>query len=96
MTSDDRHRRPRPSRSPPRAPRCIERGRPLDAVELLRQAVAAGEPSGARPARAGVPRERELARRRRVAGPAVAQGHVRFAGRLGVALVEIGERERAE
>lgn len=29
-------------------------------------------------------------------GPLVEQGHVRFAGRLGVALVELGERHRAE
>jgi tetratricopeptide (TPR) repeat protein len=74
----------------------LAQGRPLEAVEVLRQAVAGGEPSAP-----------DLLVRayfdsgswRAVAdwlGPAVEQGHVRFAGRLGVALVQLGERERAE
>ena len=58
---------------------------------MLRQGVATGEPSAPRPAGPGLPGERQLARRRRVAGPLVAQGHIRFAGRLGLALAEIGD-----
>jgi tetratricopeptide (TPR) repeat protein len=74
----------------------LAEGRPLDAVEVLRQAVAGGEPSAP-----------DLLVRayfdsgswRAVAdwlGPHVEQGDLRFAGRLGVALVQLGERERAE
>jgi tetratricopeptide (TPR) repeat protein len=71
-------------------------GRPLDAAEVLGQAVAGGEPSAL-----------DLLVRayfdsgswRAVVDwlePHVEQGHLRFAGRLGVALVQLGERERAE
>lgn len=71
-------------------------GQPLEAVEVLRQAVAGGEPSAP-----------DLLVRayfdsgswRAVVdwlGPLVEQGNVRFAGRLGVALVQLGERDRAE
>jgi Flp pilus assembly protein TadD len=71
-------------------------GRPLEAAEVLRQAVAGGEPSAL-----------DLLVRayfdsgswRAVVDwldPHVEQGQVRFAGRLGVALVQLGERERAE
>jgi tetratricopeptide (TPR) repeat protein len=71
-------------------------GRPLEAAEVLRQAVAGGEPSAP-----------DLLVRAYLdsgswralvdwLGPLVEQGNVRFAGRLGVALVQLGERERAE
>ncbi|GAA5112245.1 hypothetical protein [Pseudonocardia adelaidensis] len=71
-------------------------GRPLEAIDVLRQAMAGGDPSAP-----------DLLVRayfdsgsfRAVVdwlGPLVEQGHVRFAGRLGVALVQLGERERAE
>ena len=71
-------------------------GRPLEAAEVLRQAVAGGDPSAL-----------DLLVRayfdsgswRAVVDwlePHVEQGQVRFAGRLGVALVQLGERERAE
>jgi tetratricopeptide (TPR) repeat protein len=74
----------------------LRAGRALDAVEVLRQAVAAGEPSA----------PDLLVRAYLDSGswraavewltPLVEQGQVWFAGRLGVALVELGERERAE
>lgn len=71
-------------------------GRALDAVEVLRHGVATGEPSAP-----------DLLVRAYLdsgswhaavdwLGPLVEQGHVRFAGRLGVALVRTGDRERAE
>ena len=71
-------------------------GRALDAVEVLRRAVAAGEYSA----------PDLLVRAYLDSGswraadewltPLVEQGHVRFAGRLGVALAELGDNERAE
>ncbi|QJY46717.1 hypothetical protein [Pseudonocardia broussonetiae] len=74
----------------------LEAGRPLEAVDVLRQAVATGEQSA----------PDLLVRAYLDSGswhaaaewltPLVAQGHVRFAGPLGVALSEIGDRERAE
>lgn len=74
----------------------LEAGRPLEAVDVLRQAVASGESSA----------PDLLVRAYLDSGswhaaaewltPLVAQGHVRFAGPLGVALSEIGDRERAE
>jgi tetratricopeptide (TPR) repeat protein len=70
--------------------------RALDAVDVLRQGVAVGEPSA----------PDLLARAYLDSGswraaadwlsPLVEQGHVRFAGRLGVALAELGDEERAE
>jgi tetratricopeptide (TPR) repeat protein len=71
-------------------------GRPLEAAEVLRQAVAGGEPSAPDLlARAYL----DSGSWRTVVdwlGPLVEQGNVRFAGRLGVSLVQLGERERAE
>ena len=71
-------------------------GRALDAVDVLRQGVAVGEPSA----------PDLLVRAYLDSGswraaadwltPLVEQGHVRFAGRLGVALAELGDQERAE
>ncbi|MHA6617353.1 tetratricopeptide repeat protein [Pseudonocardia sp. DLS-67] len=74
----------------------LAEGRPLEAIDALRQAIAGGEPSAP-----------DLLVRayfdsgsfRAVVdwlGPLVEQGHVRFAGRLGVALVQLNERDRAE
>jgi tetratricopeptide (TPR) repeat protein len=74
----------------------LEEGRPVEAVEVLRQAVAVGEPSA--PAlllRAYF----DSGSWRAVAdwlGPLVEQGDVRWAGRLGVALAELGEAANAE
>jgi tetratricopeptide (TPR) repeat protein len=72
-------------------------GRPLEAVEVLRQAVAGGEPSAPDLL---VRAYLDSGSWRAVVdwlGPHVEEdGDVRFAGRLGVALVQLGERERAE
>lgn len=71
-------------------------GYPLDAVEVLRRGVAAGEPSAPDLlVRAYLDSGSWHAAADWLA-PLVARGHVRFAGRLGVALAEIGDRERAE
>lgn len=74
----------------------LESGRPLEAVDVLRQAVASGEQTA----------PDLLVRAYLDSGnwhaavewltPLVEQGHVRFAGRLGVALSELGDRVRAE
>ncbi|MCO1654746.1 tetratricopeptide repeat protein [Pseudonocardia humida] len=74
----------------------IDTGRAVDAVEVLRQAVATGEPSATD----------LLVRAYLDSGawqplvdwlvPMVEQGELRFAGRLGVALAAIGDHERAE
>jgi TPR repeat protein len=67
-----------------------------DAVEVLRHAVAAGE----RDAPELLVRAYFATRSWRACvtwlAPQVEQGHVRFAGALGVALIELGERARAE
>jgi tetratricopeptide (TPR) repeat protein len=74
----------------------IESGYPLDAVEPLRQAVAAGEPSGPDLLVRAYLESGSWRAAVEWLGPLVAQGHLRFAGRLGLALVEIGDRDRAE
>lgn len=71
-------------------------GRPLEAAEVLRQAVAGGEPSALDLL---VRAYLDSGSWRAVVdwlGPHVEDGDLRFAGRLGVALVQLGERERAE
>lgn len=69
---------------------------PLEAVDLLRQAVAVGEPSAPDLlVRAYLDSGSWHAAVEWVA-PLVAQGRVCFAGRLGVAYAEIGDVERAE
>jgi TPR repeat protein len=74
----------------------LDAGRPEEAVEVLRHGVAAGEPSAPDLlARAYLESGRWHAAADWL-GPLVEQGHVRFAGRLGVALAEIGDVERAE
>jgi tetratricopeptide (TPR) repeat protein len=74
----------------------LAEGRALEAVEVLRQAVAGGDPSAPDLL---VRAYFDSGNFRAVVdwlGPHVEQGEVRFAGRLGVALVQLGERERAE
>ena len=74
----------------------LEEGRPVEAVEVLRQAVAAGEPSA--PAlllRAYF----DSGSWRAVVdwlGPLVEDGDVRWAGQLGVALAALGDAGNAE
>ncbi|MDT7579562.1 MAG: hypothetical protein QOK35_826 [Pseudonocardiales bacterium] len=74
----------------------LEAGRPDEAVDPLRRAVAAAEP-GADDllARAYLDSGDWFAAADHL-GRLVAHGHVRFAGRLGVALAEIGDVDRAE
>ncbi len=74
----------------------IESGYPLDAVEPLRHAVAAGEPSAADLLVRAYLESGSWHAAVEWLAPLVAQGHLRFAGRLGLALVEIGDRDRAE
>ncbi|HZG90913.1 MAG TPA: hypothetical protein VEZ42_11940 [Pseudonocardia sp.] len=74
----------------------IDTGRPVDAVEILRQAVATGEPSaGDLLVRAYLDSGSWRAAVEWL-GPLVEQGELRYAGRLGVAYAEVGDRERAE
>jgi tetratricopeptide (TPR) repeat protein len=74
----------------------IDSGRAVDAVEMLLRAVAAGEPSaGDLLVRAFL----DSGSWRQAADwmiPLVEQGEVRYAGRLGVALAALGDREGAE
>lgn len=74
----------------------IRAGYPLDAVDLLRQAVAAGEPSGPDLLVRAYLESGSWHAAAEWLTPLVAAGHVRFAGPLGLALVEIGDRDRAE
>jgi Tfp pilus assembly protein PilF len=71
-------------------------GRPFAAVEVLRQAVAGGEPSAPDLLVRAYFDSGSWRAAADWLGPLVEHGHVRFAGRLGVALVQLGERERAE
>lgn len=71
-------------------------GRAVDAVEVLRHAVAAGEPSAADLLVRAYLDSGSWRAAEEWLTPLVEQGHVRFAGRLGVALVELGDHERAE
>lgn len=74
----------------------IEAGYPLDAVELLREAVAAGEPSAPDLLVRAYLESGSWHAAAEWLTPLVAAGHQRFAGPLGLALVEIGDRDRAE
>jgi tetratricopeptide (TPR) repeat protein len=74
----------------------IEAGYPLEAVEPLRQAVAGGEPSAPDLLARAYLESRSWHAAAEWLTPLVQAGHVRFAGALGLALVEIGERTRAE
>jgi tetratricopeptide (TPR) repeat protein len=88
--------------SPPPEPQCAEgsalldEGRPLDAVEVLRQGVAAGEPSAPDLLVRAYFESGSWSAAAEWLTTVVEQGHVRFAGRLGVALVELGDSARAE
>jgi hypothetical protein len=71
-------------------------GRPDEAAEVLRQAVAGGDPSALDLL---VRAYFDTGSWRAVVDllePHVEQGDLRFAGRMGVALVQLGDRERAE
>jgi tetratricopeptide (TPR) repeat protein len=93
---------------PPRLPQRIaepltERGRDLlrrdlalDAVEVLRQAVAAGEPSSPDVLADAYLDSGSFHAAAEWLSLLVARGYVRFAGRLGVALAETGDRDGAE
>jgi tetratricopeptide (TPR) repeat protein len=74
----------------------LEAGRPDEAVDVLRHAVAAAEP-GADDllARAYLDGGDWFAAADQL-GRLVARGQVRFAGRLGVALAQTGDADRAE
>lgn len=74
----------------------LEAGRPLEAVEVLRQAVASGDATAPDLLVRAYLDSGSWHAAAEWLGPLVEQGHVRFAGRLGVALVEVGDRERAE
>jgi tetratricopeptide (TPR) repeat protein len=74
----------------------IEAGYPLDAVDVLRQAVATGEQSGPDLLVRAYIESGSWHAAAEWLGPLVEQGHVRFAGRLGLVLFEIGDRDRAE
>lgn len=71
-------------------------GRPLDAVEVLRQGVAGGEPSASDLLVRAYLESGSWHAAAEWLAPLVEQGHVRFAGRLGVALAELRDREGAE
>ena len=74
----------------------LEANRPLEAVDVLRHAVAAGEPSAPDLLTRAYLDSGSWHAAVEWLAPLVEQGQVRFAGRLGVALVETGDRERAE
>ena len=74
----------------------IEAGYPLEAVEPLRQAVAGGEPSAPDLLARAYLESRSWHAAAEWLTPLVQAGHVRFAGALGLALVEVGDRTRAE
>lgn len=71
-------------------------GRPFEAVDVLRHGVATGEPSAPDLLVRAYLGSGSWHAAAEWLGPLVEQGHVRFAGRLGVALVELGQAERAE
>ena len=74
----------------------LDAGRAVDAIEVLMRAVAAGEPSGPDLLTRAYLDSGSWRAAADWLGPLVERGQVRFAGRLGVALAELGERERAE
>lgn len=74
----------------------LDDGRAPDAVEVLRRAVASGEPSAADLLVAAYLDSGNWHAAVEWLAPMVAQGQVRFAGRLGVAYAEIGDAGDAE
>lgn len=74
----------------------LDEDRALDAVDVLRRAVAAGEPGAVELlVRAYLDSGSWHAAVEWIA-PLVAQGHLEYAGRLGVAYAEIGDTENAQ
>jgi tetratricopeptide (TPR) repeat protein len=74
----------------------LDAARPYDAIDLLRRAVATGEPTAPDLLVRAYLDSGNWAACARWLGPLVEDGHVRFAGRLGVTLVQLGDTERAE
>ncbi|HWM59956.1 MAG TPA: hypothetical protein VNO83_19175 [Pseudonocardia sp.] len=74
----------------------IDAGYPLEAVDVLRQGVATGEPSAPDLLVRAYLESGSWHAAAEWLGPLVAQGHIRFAGRLGLALAEIGDTIHAE
>jgi tetratricopeptide (TPR) repeat protein len=74
----------------------LAEGRPHEAAEVLRQALAGGAPSALDLLVRAYFDSGSWRAAADVLEPHVEQGDMRFAGRLGVALVQLGERERAE
>lgn len=74
----------------------LERQQALEAIEVLRRAVAAGEPSAPDLLVRAYLDSGSWAEAVAWLAPLVEQGQVEFAGRLGVALAELGYPERAE
>ena len=74
----------------------LEAGRTDEAVDVLRHAVAAAEPGAHDLLARAYLDGGDWHARRDLLSRLVAHGHVRFAGRLGVALAQIGDVDRAE
>lgn len=74
----------------------IDTGRAVDAIDLLRQAVATGEPSAVDLLARAYLDTANWGPAAEWLGQLVDSGEVRFAGRLGIALAGLGDAERAE
>lgn len=74
----------------------LDAGRPDEAVDVLRHAVAAAEPGADDLLARAYLDDRDWFSAAEHLGRLVAHGRVRFAGRLGVALAQIGDADRAE
>jgi Flp pilus assembly protein TadD len=74
----------------------LDAARPYDAVDILRSAVASGEPSASDLLVRAYLDSGNWQAAAEWLGPLVEQGHVRFAGRLGVALAAAGDVGLAE
>ncbi len=74
----------------------LDADRALEAVDVLRRGVAAGEPSAPDLLARAYLDSGSWHAAVEWLGPLVEHGHTRFAGQLGVALAEIGDADRAE
>jgi TPR repeat protein len=74
----------------------LDDDRPAEAIDLLRRAVAAGEPGSADLLARAYLDSGDWQGCIEWLGPHVAQGHTEFAGRLGVAYAELGDVDNAE
>jgi len=74
----------------------LDDDRPGEAVDLLRRAVAAGEPEAPDLLARAYLDDGDWPGCIEWLGPYVAQGHVAFAGRLGVAYAQLGDLDNAE